>query len=142
MIRASVFRCVVMALAACAFLLAPGCAGGPEKIPSSPLAPGVSYSGDWYSPEYEFMKLSQKRGEVTGTFSYKSGGTLKGSLDGNVLYFDWIQPGDFEVARREVRGRGYLVLSSNGKTFSGEWGYGEKRTGGGSWSGERIQKQK
>ncbi len=127
-------------VAAATFLAA--CSSAPS-IPSKPMPRGVSYTGKWYSPQYENMILKQQSdGTVKGKFSYKNGGTLFGKLEGNVLHFDWIQPGDFDVARREVRGKGYFSINDDGATFSGRWGYDDDNTGGGAWDGERVVEEK
>ena len=84
------------------------------------------------------MEFKQKGDRVTATFSYSNGGTLEGTMDGNVLYFEWFQPGDFSKARRDVKGSGYFILADDGRSFSGRWGYDSQREGGGVWTGERI----
>jgi hypothetical protein len=84
------------------------------------------------------MVLEQKGQQVTGTFSYRTGGTIEGTLEGGVLKFAWVQPGEFGEARREVRGSGFLQISLDGNAFGGRWGYGQDHEGGGVWTGERI----
>lgn len=113
------------------------CATKPE-IPSQPMNKGVNLSGQWYSPQYEKMILEHRGDTVRGEFSYKSGGVLEGTLQGNVLYFTWEQPGDFAVARRDVGGKGYFIFSPDGTTFTGRWGYEEELDSGGAWDGERV----
>lgn len=129
-------RLALLGLASC-LLFITAC-GGAQKIESQPLPRSVNLSGEWWSPEYENMKIVHKGETVKGTFSYRTGGTFEGKLDGNVLYFEWVQPGDFEKARREIRGSGYLRIADDGRTFAGRWGYDEDRLGGGTWTGEKI----
>lgn len=118
-----------------------GCASGPQLTPK-PLPAGVSFSGTWYSPQYDKMLLEQKGNKVIGTFSYKEGGHLEGELDGNILYFNWDQPGDFAVGRRTISGSGYLVMSDDGRSLAGRWGYDDDREGGGVWTADRFEKGK
>lgn len=79
------------------------------------------------------MKLTQSGDVVRGTFDYRKGGELEGKVVGGVLRFTWIQPGDFAVGRREVLGKGYLVMQPDGLNLKGEWGYGDAYRGGGEW---------
>lgn len=134
---AGAVRPLVMLVAMVAVLGLVACSNT-QKIPSKPMPAGVSYQGEWYSPQYENMTLTQSGGKVTGTFTYKGGGTLEGTLEGNVLHFEWIQPGDMARAQREVRGKGYFVIADDGQSFEGRWGYDGDNTGGGTWSAERL----
>lgn len=111
--------------------------GTTVQVPSKPMPANASFTGLWYS-NYDDMKLVQKDGTVTGTFEYKTGGRLAGTLTGGVLLFDWVQDGDLSVGRREVTGKGYFVMGSDGVTFEGKWGYGDSLTDGGTWTGEKA----
>ena len=115
-----------------------GCSGSQLVLEPKPMPRGISYTGSWYSPQFEDMVLKQGRGQVKGTFSYKNGGTLEGQLDGNILKFEWSQESDFSKAVRGSSGMGYFVMSDDGKKLRGEWGYGDEMTGGGAWNGERV----
>ena len=133
-------------IGACAALVAlfalGACSGAQKKIDSKPMPAGVSFTGEWYSPNYEKMTLIQTGNAVKGTFSYKDGGTLEGTLEGNVLYFTWVQVGDFNKAVRDVKGSGYFVIADDGNAFSGRWGYNEDNHSGGVWDGERVDARK
>lgn len=118
--------------------IASSCGPTMAQIESKPIPPGVSFTGEWFSPEYDNMKLEQKGTHVTGTFSYREGGTISGELDGNVLRFDWEQPGDMSKARRAIHGKGYWVISDDGKGLRGQWGYMDSDTDGGTWNAERL----
>ncbi len=117
------------------------CSNNQVKIESRPMPAGASFTGDWYSPQYENMTLTQTGATVRGTFTYKTGGELEGTLDGNVLYFKWSQPGDFKVARRDVSGEGYFVMDESGDSFTGRWGYEDDNHSGGVWDAERLEKR-
>jgi len=122
-------------------VFAVGCSGAQLPVTPKPMPANVTYSGKWYSPQYEQMELTQKGSEVEGTFAYRTGGTLKGTLDGHVLLFDWVQPGNMTEARREVTGKGYFTISDDGEKLDGEWGYGAERVGGGKWTASRISER-
>lgn len=124
-------------------VVAIGCSSAPQvQLDPKPLPPGVSFQGEWYSPQYENMVIEQKGSVVTGTFSYKEGGSFEGRADGDTLTFTWIQEGNKTTAVSGAEGSGYFVLSPDGKRLEGEWGYGDLLTGGGSWTAERIQKDR
>lgn len=117
-----------------------GCAAPDAVVPTAAMPAGESYSGLWYT-NFGEMKLTQKSdGSVRGTFDYKTGGNIEGTVTGGVLKFHWDQPGDFQVGRRDVSGNGYLVLTvgEDGTECKGEWGYGENYTGGGTWTGTKA----
>ena len=120
------------ALSVGAMACAPSC-----QVPQREMPAGATFSGLWYT-NFGHMKLTQRSdGETRGTFSYKTGGEMVGTVTGGVFVFEWVQPGDFQVGRREVRGKGYLVISDDGLEVNGEWGYGENYTGGGDWTGQK-----
>jgi hypothetical protein len=114
------------------------CASGPD-LPKKEMPAGATFSGRWISNEYGDMRMTQSAdGSLHGTFDYKSGGTVDGVVTGGVCVFDWVQPGDFQVGRREVRGKGYFIMSDDGQEFEGEWGMSDNYTGGGKWTGRKI----
>lgn len=108
-----------------------------EVLPTQAMPAGASFEGRWYS-DFGDVKLSiAQDGKYYGTFDYQDG-EIFGELRDGVLLFDWIQPGDFAVGRREVRGKAYFVMGADGKKFTGRWGYNESYTNGGSWNGEKA----
>ena len=84
---------------------------------------------------------SDARGRVNSVLM-KEGGSFEGRADGDTLTFTWIQEGNKTTAVSGAEGSGYFVLSPDGKRLEGEWGYGDLLTGGGSWTAERIQKDR
>ncbi len=123
-------------LAATLVLVLASCSSTP-LIPQSPMPPGASYTGLWYS-NYDDMQVVQQGDKVSGTFEYKTGGQISGTLQGGVLIFDWVQTGDLSVGRREVKGKGYWVMGQDGMHFEGKWGYGDSFTDGGKWTGDKA----
>lgn len=116
--------------------------GASQEIPDpQPLPSGASFAGVWYSPQFEHMYLWQSGDQIRGIYAFKTGGRIEGTANGNVLKFEWIDPGDKTSARRGFRGHGYLVLSREGELFvlDGEWGYDDAVQGGGPWKAEYVR---
>ena len=125
-----------------ALVVAASACGTKSAVPNAqPMPTGKSYSGVWYSPQFEHMHLKQTGDKVSGIFTYRQGGRLEGTVDGNLLVFDWVEPGDKTQARRTMKGSGYLRLVEKGdKTMLlGEWGYNDQVTGGGPWKAEYVR---
>jgi hypothetical protein len=132
----------LIALFALVGLVLIGCKSGGTVVPSSqPLPAGKDFSGVWYSQQFEHMHLKQSGNRVVGIYTYKNGGRIEGTADGNVLRFQWTEPGDREAAIRSQSGQGYFQLVTEGEKtmLAGEWGYEDKRTGGGPWEAEYIR---
>jgi hypothetical protein len=72
-----------------------------------------------------------RRGDsVQGRYSFGLGlGTIKGTVVGRQLYFDWEWANNY--------GRGLLEARDDGG-FAGTWGYREARSGAGTWTGRRY----
>ena len=117
-----------------------GCTKPEVAIPVAEMPAGQTFSGLWYT-NYGDMKLTQNPdGTVRGTFSYKNGGEIEGTVTGGVMKFRWLQPGDFQVGRRDASGHAYLVLVNgpDGPECKGEWGFADNYTGGGKWEGRKA----
>ena len=111
-------------------------------IPSAKEMPaGKSFSGLWYSEQFQHMYLYQEGDQLRGVYAYGGGGTLEGEVTGNLLLFSWEDPGSREAVRRTMRGQGYLQLvEEEGKVrVIGEWGYNQERRGAGPWTAEFIR---
>lgn len=109
----------------------------PASMPS-----GASFTGVWYSPQFEQMYLRQSGKTVRGIYTYKYGGTLEGEVSGNLLVFKWIDPGDSSQARRTFKGSGFLQLkpgAEDGFVLKGSWGYNDDAHGGGPWEAQYIR---
>lgn len=114
------------------------CASSGFVMPTREMPAGASFTGRWSTNFGEMRLTQQPDGTTHGTFDYKAGGVIDGTVSGGVLSFDWSQPGDFQVGRREVNGKGYLVISDDGTEVNGKWGYADHYTGGGEWTGSKI----
>lgn len=128
----------VMALVALPLM---ACSSGTSIPDASPMPEGESFTGLWYSDQFEHMYLYQDGDGVEGVYGYGRGGTLEGEVDGNILLFQWHEPGDRAAAVQDKTGQGYLQFRADGAQVElvGEWGYEENRTGGGPWTAEFIR---
>ncbi|MBO4349804.1 MAG: hypothetical protein J6A01_02525 [Proteobacteria bacterium] len=125
-------------IAGCLSLGTMACTTPTANLPHREMPAGATFSGLWYT-NFGDMTLTQKMdGYTRGTFDYKGEGQVEGKVEGGVFIFDWMQPGDFQIGRREVRGKGYLVISDDGLSMTGQWGYGDAYTGGGEWTGNKA----
>lgn len=116
--------------------------GPAQRLPEAqPLPEGASFGGVWFSPQFEHMYLRQTGDEVRGIYAYKTGGTMEGTANGNLMTFKWIDPGDKTTATRSVNGLGYLqmVREDGILKLKGEWGYNDSRMGGGPWEAEWVR---
>ena len=129
------------AIVACLVLFVTACSSG-ESVPDpQPMPQGMSFSGMWYSPQFEHLYLRQDGDRVEGVYGHRRGGTLEGRVEGNLLLFSWDEPGDRTAAVRGASGQGYFQLRFDGQEpeLVGQWGYEEARVGGGQWTAELIR---
>ena len=116
--------------------LCAGCTKGDERlIKPGPSIPGLNLSGGFDCQEFGFMKLRQTGLTLQGTYEgiRKNGdnGTIRGKLEGDLVWFDWIQPGNMDEAVWPKSGKGWLRVSRDGNTLKGRWGYDQDREGAG-----------
>ena len=64
-----------------AFVLS-SCGAKPQVPDPGPLPAGQSWSGVWYSTQFEHMYLRQTGDEIRGIYTYKYGGTMEGKANG------------------------------------------------------------
>ncbi len=118
-----------------------GCATGGD-VPSADAMPeGASYSGLWYSEQFEHMYLFQDGDRVEGVYAYGGGGTLEGEVDGNLLLFSWDEPRTGEAVQQSMSGQGFFLLERRGDDLElvGQWGYNDNRSGAGPWEAEFVR---
>src|SRR5690554_3597243 len=104
-------RLVVSLLSLLLLGLVLGACSTAAPMPQTQSMPaGQDFTGVWYSPQFEHMNLRQTGDRVAGVYTYQNGGRIEGTVDGNILTFTWIEPGDKTRARRTMQGAGYLQL--------------------------------
>jgi hypothetical protein len=131
----------------CALMVAAGCTGIPKTSTAPATAPagvpGPNWTGTWTTtwtggvPDTK-MVLVQSGTTVTGTYEY-SEGRIIGIVQGDRLIGTWSEGSGGAGSSGPVE----FVLSSDGKSFGGWWGYtGEDMTAikkeAPSWTGIRL----
>lgn len=94
-------------------------------------AENLSFSGQWET-NWGPLEMVQDGRSVTGTYAGQYPGSLKGTVEGNRLDFEW--KGD-----NGDSGFGYFELSEDGNAISGEWGSEDSNNDGGEWNGKRVK---
>jgi hypothetical protein len=86
------------------------------------------WTGDW-NTDFSKMTLRHRGNKIIGTYEYKDG-KIEGTVKGNTLSGMWIQS--------NANGKFIFIMSEDGKSFSGKWGYNND-TPSGKWNGTRIE---
>ena len=121
------------------------CGGGSANLRAGEMPQGGSYHGVWQSPQYGNMHLCVTGSHVVGDFQKdERAGTIQGTIQGDILRFQWEEQKEMVVGRPSVsRGRGWFRLKIGQDTdqyFEGEWGHDDAETGGGPWNGVRMRR--
>lgn len=117
-------------------ILFQACGGGNKvEVKPGPAIPGLNLSGGFDCQEFGFIKLRQTGLMLQGTYDgiRKNGdnGTIRGKIEGDLVWFDWTQPGNLDEAVWPKNGKGWLRISRDGQTLTGRWGYELDREGAG-----------
>jgi hypothetical protein len=143
-----------LALAAGIALAAAGSASSnrnspPQASPYQVPPPGASMAAEQATGLWRTsfgpvkIEVDDRRGNryLMGVWVYERAGQevigyFSGQLDGNVLQFQWHEPGDPQA----MVGAGYLVFDPQGASFNGKW-WTESRDRSGDWSGWRHEQE-
>ena len=121
-------------------LSACGGASKPKIIPG-PSIPGLDLSGGYDCAQFGFIKIKQMGNSIQGSYEgvrrLGDNGTFKGRIEGDLLWIDWIQPGDLNAAILPTHGKGWLRIQNQGQILRGRWGYDDSREDGGEWLAEK-----
>ncbi len=121
------------------------CGGGSANISVGEMPQGGSYHGVWQSPQYGNMHLCVSGSHVVGDYQKdERRGTIQGTIQGDVLRFQWEEKREMVVGRPTItRGRGWFRLKigqDEDQYFEGEWGHDDAETGGGPWNGVKMRR--
>lgn len=108
--------------------------GGISDPPPITLVPsGCSFTGTW-NTDWGLMSLTQSGSQVTGTYEHDSG-RITGTVQGSVIRGTWSEAPSY--APPDDAGDVELTISSDCKSFTGNWRYGKTGAYGPSatWSG-------
>lgn len=92
-------------------------------IAALPFAATPNITGTYHS-NWEDVRLVQHGTQISGTYVCCGGGTIHGTVDGNVIHYRWRQPGG--------EGRGVWVIGPPDH-LSGTWGVDADEANGGRW---------
>lgn len=114
----------------------PGETAAPAKTSGVVASAGPfdgSYKGEIGLPDGSVAistVLKRQGNHVTGEYFYGAGrGTLAGIVDKGALVFEWTEGPD--------HGHGVFRPGPAADSFSGNWGFGDSDSDGGSWTGRR-----
>ena len=140
LIQMSLFLCCI----GLSILLCNACGGPPKNLikPGPPIR-GLNLNGGYDCLQFGFMRLRHTGNTIRGTYDgvRKNGdnGTLIGKIEGDLVWVEWIQPGNIEKAMLPNRGKAWWRLSQKGARIVGKWGYDDSRDDGGDWIADRSE---
>ena len=110
------------------------CGGSSANITIGTMPQGRTYQGVWQSPQYGDMHMCVTGSQVVGDFEKdERRGRIQGTIQGDVLRFQWEERREMVVGRPTVtRGRGYFKLfvdENEDSRVEGEWGLDNEETG-------------
>ncbi|MBN2395919.1 MAG: OmpA family protein [Candidatus Atribacteria bacterium] len=85
-----------------------------------------------YETNYNDFHLLQQGTSVTGCYEWDEG-VLNGGIEGRIMKFTWIEPGQ--------RGPAIMVFTSDGEKFFGLWWYEGDTTASGEWNGVKKSQE-
>ena len=121
-----------------------GCGGTPKKelIPGPPI-PNLNLSGGYDCPQFGFMKLKHVGNQVRGTYEgirqHDDSGSILGTIEGDLIWLEWNQPGEVDSVILPKKGKGWLRILNGGKLLKGKWGHDLSKENGGEWIAERSE---
>ncbi len=123
------YASALVAALATAFLLAGSGASDARRLgPRADVAPTcverLPAATGRFDSNYGPVELYQRGSHIRGRYQCCGGGTIEGTLTGNVIRYLWKQPGS--------SGRGVWVIASTGELI-GTWGMTDE-VGGGAWN--------
>ena len=143
--RPGLFMSALVVALVCAPALQ-GCGGAHKhSIHVGTMPAGGSFTGVWFSPQYGEMHIEQSGATAIGRYTKdERTGRLQGSVDGDVLRFEWKESRELIVGRPvETKGHGYFKIYKKDDedtwNLNGEWGTDASESGGGPWTAVRSK---
>jgi hypothetical protein len=126
-----------------------GCGGAPaHTIQVGPMPAGATFTGVWFSPQYGELHLEQNGSSAIGRYTKdERSGRLQGSVEGDVLRFEWTESRELIVGRpTETKGHGYFKIvkheADDTWNLDGRWGTDASEHNGGPWTAVKSKTRK
>ncbi len=121
-----------------------GCGGEQvNQVVPGPAIANLNLTGFWYCTEFGDMRLTQEGKQVSGTWEDRRGkdhnGTVRGTIQGDIIWVNWLKPGNPLAAIQPIQGKGYLRITNGGRELHGMWGFDDSQDDGGPWNAEKSQ---
>ena len=120
------------------------CSAPPKNLikPGPPIR-GANLNGGYDCLEFGYIKLRHTGNNVRGTYeglrNNGDNGTLIGKIEGDIVWLEWVQPGNIDEAILPKRGKGWWRISERGAHLEGQWGHDESKDDGGTWTADRSE---
>jgi hypothetical protein len=108
--------------------------GKPTLGSTPPPQEVLPWTGVWESGQWGRMELKQSGNTVTGTYTWDEG-KIQGTVSDNILRGMWSESPSYSPP--DDAGDFEFTLSSDGKSFSGQWRYGSDGDWDGDWNGNK-----
>lgn len=95
-------------------------------LPAAPASSKTPYIFGRYDSNWGEVILWQKGDRIYGTYECCEGGTISGTIQGDEIHYEWVQPG--------AKGRGSWKIYDSGNVLDGPWGFDAAEAGGGDWN--------
>lgn len=79
-----------------------------------------------YDSNWGPVELYQYGDRIEGTYDCCGGGTIEGTIEGDVIEYEWNQPG--------LSGRGWWRVAPDANALDGRWGHQQSADNGGDWN--------
>jgi hypothetical protein len=126
-----------------------GCGGAPKHVVHVGTMPaGATFTGVWFSPQYGELHIEQNGSSAVGRYTKdERAGRLQGSVEGDVMRFEWTETRELIVGRpNTTKGHGYfrIVKSEADETWNldGRWGNDASEHNGGPWTAVKSKTRK
>lgn len=120
------------------------CSAPPKNLvkPGPPVR-GLNLNGGYDCQQFGFMNLRHTGNTVRGTYdglrNNGDNGTIVGKIEGDVVWVDWVQPGNIEEAILPKKGKAWWRITQRGAHLEGKWGYDDSKDNGGEWIADRSE---
>lgn len=105
-----------------------------SKLPEAAVQPKLNWNGNWET-KWGRMVIFQNGNQITGTYEHDNG-KINGVINGNKLTGSWSEAPTYLPPNDS--GEFEMILSPDGKSFTGKWRYGKAGKWETGWNGNRF----